>query len=666
MNARHFKLIALALMLASAAAAQNPDNSGDSLVKGAYFVREVLMTGSVSGTVTTAVSVTGIATFDGKGNYTFSGQGTSLAAGPSTSISASGTYNVGANGLFEMTSLADPTDTDYGGVSAVGPWAFVASATEAANVTLMIGIPVGSSVSNSSFKGNYTAGAIDFPGANINDVRQASFSLTADGAGNLGSVALSGVAADLGGTTLNQTVSGVTYSLSNGGTGSVNFGAVSESELVSGMKSFYISADGNIVLGGSATGYDMLVGIRALTGSASNATASGEYYMGAFENTIGTSNSPTAIDAYYGSVNATGSGLSLFHNRVQSLIYTVYDYTFDSQYTVSSSGTVPVGDIPYSYTYGISGTNGAQGFIALGDAVDFGFYSLTVGFVQQSFSGSGVYLAPNGIVSSATFSPITNSIAPNELITIVGTGLAAGATSATSLPLPTTLGNVQVMINNIAAPLDYVSPTQIVALVPSSISPNNGVAYATVQVINNKVTSNSVTVYTNNTAPGILANPVAIGAAAAEHGNYSIVSSSNPANINETITFYCLGLGAVTPAVSPDGAAAPSSPLSTVDDPNIYLDFAGATADTLAEYPVPFAGLTPTTAGLYQIDVPIPTGTDSMVYVDLETSDGYTSQATMSVAASSSAAVKLHALEKRMARNQRRLRKTGNIQPKTR
>lgn len=661
MKSSYFKSIAATLLLAATAAAQNPDHSGDSLVKGAYFVREVLMTGSASGAVTAASSVTGVITFDGKGNYTFSGQGTSLASGSKTSLSLSGTYNVASNGIFEMTCLADQTDEDYGGVSAIGPWAFVGSATLGSNITLLVGIPIGSSVSNSSFKGNYTAGAIDFPGANINSVREASFSLSPDGAGNLGNVALSGAAADLGGTALNQTVSGVTYSLSAGGTGSVNFGAVSESELVSGSKTFYISADGNIVLGGSASGYDMLVGIRALSGAASNATATGEYYMGAFEDILGSSSCPTTVQAFYGSVNATGTGVSLFHNEITSLLY-FYDYTYDSQYTVSANGTVAVGDIPYSYTYGVSGPNGAQAFIAMGDAVGDQYYSLTLGLAQQSFSGSGVFLAPNGVVNSATFSPITNPIAPNEFVSLVGTGLAGAAVSASSLPLMTTLGNVQVTFNGTPAPLNYVSPTQIVALVPSAISTDNGVYYATIQVLNNNTPSNQATVYVSDTAPGVFANPVATGAAAAQHGNYTVISASNPANVGETVIIYAGGLGAVTPTV-PDGAAAPSSPLSSVNDPNLSIDFSG----DLAAFPCPscFAGLTPTATGLYQIDVAIPSGALNPSYVDVGTSDAYTSQATMSITGGTSAAVKADVLKKRLARTKGRSKKS-DVTPRVR
>ena len=324
----YIKAIASALLFVAAAAGQNPDSSGNASLKGDYFVREVLMTGDIGGSVTAAASVTGMATFDGNGNYTFRGQGTSLASGPNASVSFSGTYSVASNSFLQITSLAqtflDPTavDYDFGGLSAIGPSAFVASATEEANVTMLVGIPAGSNVSNAAFKGAYTAGAIDYPGASITDVREATFTLNSDGAGNIGNVPVSGAGALLqSGTALNQTDVLVTYALSGEGNGTINFGAAANSQLVSGSKVFYISADGNLVLGGSATGYDMLVGMKALAaGTGTNATASGDYFMAALEDEVDpTGETTNLLDAYYGSVNALGSGTALFHNRFQSL-----------------------------------------------------------------------------------------------------------------------------------------------------------------------------------------------------------------------------------------------------------------------------------------------------------------------------------------------------------
>ena len=665
MTSPYIKAISATLLFVAMAAGQNPDHSGNASLKGDYFVREVLMTGNAGGSITAAASVTGVATFDGNGNYTFKGQGTSLASGPNASVSLSGTYNVAANNFLELTSLAqtflDPTatDVDFGGVSAIGPGAFVASATEQDNVTMLVGIPAGSNVSSSALKGAYTTGAIDYPGASITDVREATFTLNADGAGNIGNVSVSGSGALLqSGAPLNQTDVLVTYTLSGEGSGTINFGAATNSQLLSGAKVLYVSADGNLVLGGSATGYDMLIGIKALApGTGTNATASGEYFSAALEDEVDTTGASTnLLDASYGSLNALGNGTALFHSRFQSLQSLVFDYTLDSTlFDLSSSGTVPIGgDTPYSYMFGVNG----QAYIATGDTTNAANYSLTLGLAMPKFSGNGIYLSQNGVVNSANFAPITNPIAPNELITLFGNfgaGLGSGITD-TVLPLPTTLGPISVTINGVKAPLDYVSATQIVAMVPSAISPNNSAYYATIVVTNNGVASNPVTVYTSNTAPGVFANPVAVGAAAAQHANYNLITDADPAIANETIIIYAGGLGAVNPPISPDGGPAIGSPYNLVNDPNVSVDFAYTFSPSL-----PFIGATPTTAGLYQIDTVVPSGASGVDFLDVGTTDGYTSMTTINVGSGTTGAAKAQLAKKRLqARNRTRAKKTDS------
>ena len=70
------------------------------------------------------------------------------------------------------------------------------------------------------------------------------------------------------------------------------------------------------------------------------------------------------------------------------------------------------------------------------------------------------YPVYQGVVNAAGFSPFGNPISPGEFITIFGSGLANSTTSTNVLPFPTTLGNVQVLINNVAAPVYVVSPGQ--------------------------------------------------------------------------------------------------------------------------------------------------------------------------------------------------------------
>ena len=619
-NSRNILIVFAALVPMSALRAQTFDTSGNGLLHGDYFVREVLIANQHSdGTISSASSAVGVATFDGKGNYTFTGQGMSSSSGANSKLSLTGTYKLASNGFLIIQSFADPNNTDYGGVAATGPSAFVGSTTEGTNdASILIGIPAASNVSNSALNGNYTAASIDFINADITMQRESTFTFAANGSGSIGNIAVAGTAANLNSANpLNQNVSGVTYSLAGEGSGTINLGPASSSQLISGTKNLYISADRSIVIGGSPTGFDLFVALPALTSNASNATTNGIYYIAGLENLSG---SGGGADSFWGSLNSNGAGISLVHNRFKSFTQPTYDYTFDTQYAVAADGTISPSDILYNINLGLNG----QAFVATGTN---GLYSLFVGFAAPKFSGSGVYLNPLGVVSAANFAPATNPIAPNELVALVGTGFASSLVQAANLPLPTSLAGVQVTVNGIFAPLFYVSPTQIAIEIPTSISPANGVPWATIQVISSGTKSNPVTVATRNTAPGVFAlNGAATGPAAAEHANFSIVNSSNPAQLGETIIVYTGGLGAVTPAI-PDGSAAPSTPpLSTVnEDVATYISGMESTPS--------FKGLTPTTSGLYQLNVAVPSGSSpGDVYVNASTDDAYTSMATINVA----------------------------------
>lgn len=618
-------LLFSASWLVLSAPAQTFDTSGNATLKGSYFVREILFAGQAAdGSITSAASVIGTVTFDGKGNYSFTGQRMISRSGSATNLTSTGVYGVAANGLIQIGSIAQATDTAYGGLSALGPSGFVASATEGTNVDILVAIPAGTTATNATLKGAYSAGFIDFLNGDVTMVRQATFNATSDGAGGLGSVRVNGEAANLGGAVMQQTASSVSYSLTGTGSGTVNFGAASPSQLISGTKTFYISADQNIVLAGSPNGFDLLVGIRSLGVAANNATSSGSYFVAGLEDvTGGSARGGNSIDGFYGSVSATGAGASIFHNRLQSFAQPVYDYTFSSQYSVNTDGTGAPTDIPYQLTLG----SGGRAFVATGTS---GLYSLVIGLGVPQYSGTGVYISPIGIVNAANFAPITNPIAPGELVSLFGTGLASATAQASSLPLPTMLGGVQVTVNGQAAPLVYVSANQLAFLVPSAIAPANGIYYATIKVTNSGKASNAVTVYTANSAPAVFSRGSSgFGPAAAQLPNYSLITSTNPAKAGETVIVYLSGLGIVSPSVV-DGTAAPSNPPSTVTTSPL-VDFSGIGGSVV------FAGLTPGGVGLYQINAGVPTGTGvGSVYLDISTPDAYASAATISIAGTSS------------------------------
>jgi len=150
-----------------------------------------------------------------------------------------------------------------------------------------------------------------------------------------------------------------------------------------------------------------------------------------------------------------------------------------------------------------------------------------------------------------------------------------------------------------------------------------GDAFAVVQVTNNGVMSNAVTLYNDFSAPGVFTlDGSGTGEAAALHPDGSIVNAQNPAQVGETIAVFVTGLGSVTP-----GAMA-----ETEDVLDVLVDDIPAT--------VTFSGLAPGFAGLYQLNFVVPSAPDGgPLGLDIEdtVTAAYNSIATLAVAAPSSA-----------------------------
>ena len=125
--------------------------------------------------------------------------------------------------------------------------------------------------------------------------------------------------------------------------------------------------------------------------------------------------------------------------------------------------------------------------------------------------------AAGSVTSVSAASYTAGSLAPQALGTLFGTGLASGAVSASSTPLPTTLGGVQVNITDSAgvtrpAPLYYVSPTQISFQNPAGVS----VGAANLTVILNGTTVGQGSLLVEQVSPGLFsANASGQGVAAA-------------------------------------------------------------------------------------------------------------------------------------------------------
>jgi uncharacterized protein (TIGR03437 family) len=184
-------------------------------------------------------------------------------------------------------------------------------------------------------------------------------------------------------------------------------------------------------------------------------------------------------------------------------------------------------------------------------------------------------------VNAASY--VAGDLAPGSLISIFAAGLANSTASATSFPLPTELAGVSIKINNVAAPLLYVSPTQVNLQVPVELPAGSATITAT---LNNGVT-NTISGNIGAVSPGIFV-PV-------HTDGKTPITPSNPAQANEVLVVYATGLGAVNGTMS---SGQPAAALTTRETPVVTVGGSAARVE--------WSGLTPNFAGLYQVNVKLP------------------------------------------------------------
>ncbi len=186
-----------------------------------------------------------------------------------------------------------------------------------------------------------------------------------------------------------------------------------------------------------------------------------------------------------------------------------------------------------------------------------------------------------GVVDNAIFGA-GDPLAPGDIAALFGDQLLFQATAfATQVPLPTTLGTTQVLVNGTPAPLFFASYGQIDFEIPANTATGN----AQVQVVRDGQTSNAISVAIAARAPRLLQ------------------AGLTTASTGAALTIYAIGLGQTVDTVA-SGAASPSSPLPLlISTPTIFFgDFVAVSATPL------YAGLSPGGVGLYQINVTVPPG----------------------------------------------------------
>ncbi len=207
-------------------------------------------------------------------------------------------------------------------------------------------------------------------------------------------------------------------------------------------------------------------------------------------------------------------------------------------------------------------------------------------------------LPANSSVNGASFQSGL-AVAPGAIIAIFGTNLAGATTGASSVPLPTTLGDTSVLINGVAAPLFFVSAGQINAQAPFTLLPGS----ATVQVRRGGNLSATQTVNVAAGSPGIFTiNQQGSGQGAILTADGRLADGSAAVAAGEVVQVFMTGLGATQPAVGSGLRAPAAEPLARVPGGEIAVTVGGVDAT------VEFAGLAPNFVGLYQVNVRIPAG----------------------------------------------------------
>jgi uncharacterized protein (TIGR03437 family) len=212
-------------------------------------------------------------------------------------------------------------------------------------------------------------------------------------------------------------------------------------------------------------------------------------------------------------------------------------------------------------------------------------YSPNGGSVVAQATATLTVLAPDAMVLGSVTSAASfqRSYAPGMVVSIFGENLATGIPALPSSPLPSVLGGTTVTLNGIAAPLYYVSPTQINLQIPWEI-PANSTAIV-------KVTANGKTA--TSQLPISAHAPEVFGDTTSQLVPYQTTGRG------QTIFLFATGDGLFTPPSVTTGAVPAAGTLS-VAVTNATVSVGGVVGSTK------FVGEPSWSVGVSQINFTIP------------------------------------------------------------
>jgi uncharacterized protein (TIGR03437 family) len=219
--------------------------------------------------------------------------------------------------------------------------------------------------------------------------------------------------------------------------------------------------------------------------------------------------------------------------------------------------------------------------------------SVRAGSVTSDPAGFAILSGPP-VTSAAAIVNLGNStvgMAPGSLISIYGSGLAAGVASAAGTPLPNLLGGVSVEVNGIPAPLLYVSPTQINAQIPYEAP----AGAATLVVDVGGAARAGVVIQLSRVSPGVWTRAGSSYALAINNDDGSVGTPLTPGTY---ATVYLTGQGALSQLI-PTGGAAPVSPLVSPAG-SVQVTVGGVAVTNVASAMAPYL------VGVLQVNFQVP------------------------------------------------------------
>ena len=314
---------------------------------------------------------------------------------------------------------------------------------------------------------------------------------------------------------------------------------------------------------------------------------------------LGSVNAFAFISSWHGGKASPAMSLTNAPNEVTIAGTTVLTATVQN-----SNADTPTGNVTFSVgsttlgtsTLSGSSTTATASLSIKGEATGLGSGSNTI---TASYSGDSANNAATAktvlnVVSKSAANPTISGLAdsasyreayaPGMALSIFGSNLALSTRSASSTPLPTEMDNVFVKINGVAAPLYYISPTQLNVQIPYE-TPTSGTV--TVVVSDNSQTA-SAKIKMSAVAPGIYTD-----------GSGGLTPTST-ANVGETLTVYVNGAGALNPLVAT--GSTPITGAATVPQGTTLVTVGGLTA------PTTYVGEPSWSVGVLQVNFNVPFG----------------------------------------------------------